>query len=1141
MWKLISLAGCILIAAPVFGQQGRGTISGTVTDPTGAGVPGAWVTVINTGTNFTFRTSTRDSGSFVAPAMPVGDYNVTVEKQGFRKVLRSGITLQVDQNAVIDARLDVGSTAETIEVSAEAPLVETGSATIGKVVENRRIAELPLNGRNALALALLAPAVKSQAGSTNSGFADRGIALSAISINGGPNSLNSFVIDGGNGNTAYLADINVNPTVDAVEEFKVQSNVMSSEFGFTAGGVINIVTKSGTNTVHGALNYFVRNSAFDARNAFATTVEPFRYNQYGGAIGGPVRIPKVYDGRNKTFFFYNYEGWDYSRNRSNIISVPIVPQRTGNFSELRDSRGVLIPIYDPLTTQANPNGPGFVRTQFPGNTLPANRLDPVSAKMMQFWPEPNRPPTDPFTNSNNWIGQVSENRDMRQWVTKVDHKLGQNNSLSVRYNYYKHFNDNGYASSLPDPNVRQRVDNLTNRNGLVTDTHTFTPSLLNEFRIGITRQYFPFQAFSFEKDWPARLGLPPSVPGFTLPRVSNGLPGFGAFTVGLRGSLTWQIFDAITWIKGRQTLKVGIDHRLQRANNYQRETPSGQFNFAGGLTGNPQAPAGTGSSFATFLLGSVSDATQIAYGGESQVAFSTSLFVQDDVKVSRRLTLNLGVRWDYQQWPRERNGGTSNFNPFATNTLTNLPGRMEYQRKDYGETPLKPVYSAFAPRVGFAYDLLGNGKTVLRGGYAIFYPTTFYRDFFGNTAGFANTGTTYLPPGGNSNFPAFQFSQGYPTPYTQPLGAALGQSAFISQGVTWEQSYEKVPMSQQWGLSLQRQFSKTWMGEASYTANKASHLVAGGYDLNQLDPQYLSLGLALGENVPNPYAGRVPGALGGATLTRSQSLRPFPYYTGITVRNPHLGNSVYHALLASMEKRLSGGFALLASYTLGKLISDSAVTPINFGGVDSGVGVVGYQNGKYNRRAERGVDPTDVSQRLVMSSIYELPFGKGKMFAPSNKLADRIIGGWQLNGIATLQGGQPLVIRGASNNLADRPNSTGVSAKLDNPTAAMWFDTTQFVNPALYTFGNIGRTLPDVRSPRTVNLDLSIIKDTRIMEKLRAQFRAEAFNVFNHVNLGGPNQSFSAGADGKNRSATFGTITSSRDPRILQLGLRLVW
>jgi hypothetical protein len=971
-----ALLAAILVRSPATAQQGRGSISGSVVDASGASVPGASVHLVNTGTNASTALTTNEEGYFTAPALPVGQYNVTAEKIGFKRTTQNNITLQVDGHISLNLRLEVGATTESVEVTAEAPLVDAGSATVGKVIENRRITELPLNGRSALALVMLTPGVKSQAGPTNSGFVDRGTALSAISINGGPSSMNSFVLDGGNNNSAFLADVNVNPTVDAVEEFKVQSNTMSAEFGFTAGGVVNIVTKSGTNRFHGAGTYFVRNDAFDARRAYTASKEVFRYHQYGATLGGPVILPKLYNGKDRTFFFFNYEGWKNKRNRSNILSVPTAEQRDGNFSRLFNANGTLIPIYDPDTTVANPSGSGFVRQVFAGNIVPSNRLDPVSKAMLQFFPLPNQAPSNAFTNSNNWIGQVSENRDMNQYTGKVDHRFSDNNTVFVRYMYYKHFNDNGLAGSLPDPNVRARLDNYLNYNILVNDTHTFTPTTMNEFRVGVTRQAFPFQAYSFGQDWPQKLGLP-GVPNDTLPRIDAGLPGFGAFTVGLRGGTTWQFFDMGTKTVGGHTLKFGVDFRIQQANNYQREVPSGQFNFPAGLTGNPQNQVGTGSQFATYLLGAVGSASQIRYAGESEAAKSYSLFFQDDWKVSRRLTLNLGLRWDYQQPPFERNGGTSNFAPFETNPLTGLPGRIVYARKDYGNTYLQPDYNDLGPRFGFAYDVFGKGRTILRGGYSVFYPQIFYRDFFGATSGFANTSTSYNPA--NANLPLFQFKNGYPSPYAEPLGSALGPSYLLSQGVNWDQAHEETPMSQQWSVSIQQQLPGRWLIDAAYSANRGAHLAASGYDYNQLDPQYNALGLSLQDQVANPYAGRVAGTLGGATISRSQSLRPYPYYSSVTVRVPRSGSSIYHSFLLSVEKRLAGGFAILGSYTFAKLISDSAIVPSNFGAVEIGSDN-GYQSGKYNRRAERSIDPTDVANRAVISGIYELPFGKGKAF-----------------------------------------------------------------------------------------------------------------------------------------------------------------
>jgi hypothetical protein len=1134
----LCLLGCSWLS---YAQQGRGVILGDVTDPSGAAVVGAKVGILNVATNAALDLVSNSEGRYTSPPLIPGDYRVTAEATGFRKEVRSGLSLQVGQRAEVNFLLQVGAVGESLQVTAEAPLVNTEDATLGQVVDNQRVQELPVNGRSAFALIELAPNAHSNAGPTQSGFADRGTNLSAFSINGGPTAINNLLVDGMGAVNSYYPDLNADLAVDAVQEFKVQSGSMSAEYGFTAGGVINVATKAGTNTPHGSAYEFVRNNAFDARNAFAIARPPFRYNQYGAALGAPVFLPKIYDGRNRTFVFGNWEAWKYVRDSQSIASVPIAAQRRGDFSGLLDATGRQIPVYDPNTTAANPSGSGFVRSVFPGNIIPTNRLDPVALAYNQFYPLPNRTPLNPFTNAENYIGPVNENRHMDQYTVRLDHRISDKDAVFGRYTHFLHYTDNGTSAPWPDPIVRARYDNFETRNASVSETHTFSPTILNELRIGIARQYFPFQAASYGGNWPQKLGFPAIVPGTVIPTVSTGYTGFVTNTVGLRGALTWDVVDTVTVVRGKHSIKLGSEYRLLFGNNLQTSAPSGNYSFGGGLTGNPQNQTGTGSTYASFLLGAVSSASITLNVGESQKGFTWSGFVQDDWRLSRRLSINLGLRYDYQQPPYERNNGSSNFNPYQRDSNYGILGRLEFAGQDYGRAFLNPDKNDFAPRVGLAYDLSGNGTTVIRVGYAIYYPSSFNINYFGNTQGFASTTTGYNAPGGNTNLPAFRLSQGFPTAPTQPLGRLLGPSALLSQGTSYDQADQRTPMSQQWSFSLQKQLPGKWMVDVSYSANHGTHLVAGGYDLNQLDPKYQVNGLALQNQVPNPYAGKgLPGSLGGSTISLSQSLKPYPYYTGISVRNPHMGNSNYHAALVTVQKRFAQGLTLLGSYTKSKLIDDSVVTPIGFGSVEQ-VTTTGYQNGLFNRRAERSLDPTDVSQRLVISGIYELPFGKGKRLHSSSAVVNHVIGGWQFQTIQTYQLGLPVVVSGANNNLANRPNSVGRSAKVDNPTASRWFDTTAFVNPPGFTYGNVGRVLPDVRSPGVVNLDISVSKTTAIHEKAKLQFRAEAFNAFNHVNLGFPGGGFSPGPNGTNVSSTFGVITSAREPRNVQLGLKLIF
>lgn len=1094
MPKFCSLLLCF--AALAWSQNPNATISGTVSDAQGARVPHVEVVARMTATNLTFQGKTSEDGTYIIPTVPIGAMELSVTTPGFKKFLRSGLTVEVGQRMRVDIVLELGAVSETVTVTEELPRVDTDDSALGSIVEQERIEQLPLNGRHVFSLVQLVAGV--QPGDRDAdGFAEitnRG--FWQMRVNGGPIYGNQVMLDGAVNTVPVHGEISVVPMADSVKEFKVETNGLKAEYGQSSGGVINVVTKSGANRISGSAYEFLRNDRFDARNFFAVDKDPvtgrynpmLRYHQYGGTLGGPVRIPKLYDGRSKTFFYFGYEQWWQKSGSLNRGTVPMAIERSGDFSRSLNGLGQQQPIYDPRSTRVNPNGSGYVRDPFPGNVIPRDRWDPVAAKVLEFMPQPNVPPINTFTNTNNFLSLSPAPNRQGVLQTKLDHRASTMDSLAFRYTRTRnHREGGGYGLGPADPAQFSREDFRDNHSWSLTETHTFSSRLINEFRANVTRQFLVFTHLSADQGWPSQLGLPASVPQDLFPRfeVSGFLAlGPGTNMLGTRAQHTVQITDSLTWVRGRHQLKFGVDHRWLRLNWQKKEYAGGQYTFNATLTSNPQVSAGTGFSLASFLLGQVAGGQMQYLPAFSFHSWMNGSYVQDDWKITKRLTLNLGIRYDMSSEPVERWNRFSNFDPFLTNSQTGRAGVLQYAGVEVSRHFVKRDNNNIGPRVGFAYALTGDGKTAVRGAFGLLY----LNDLSGNTSGDNSNALGYsatipfVAPGGGP-YAAFQLKDGPPAPPT-PQGAAGGPSAFRGLTVRFQDPNARTPYQVQWNFSIDRALPKKWTATVAYTGNHGVKLFGGTYDMNALDPSYWSLGNALSNTVPNPFAGQIPGtSLNNATISRSQSLRAYPDYISVNTFANHGASSIYHGLQVTAQRRYSNGLSVMVAYTNSKLIDEvSSIAGNQSASVDE------YRLGKYNRRLDRGVSRGDISQRMVISGVYALPFAR-----TWRGLRGGLIRGWQANTITTIQRGDPLEVRGANNftnvNFPDAIRDPSLSG--DKRGVLQWLDIDAFRNPADWTLGNVGRSLPNTRGPGMFASNLSLFKNFRVTERLKTEFRVE--------------------------------------------------
>jgi hypothetical protein len=1071
--KLVAFCLAILVTLlprPVAAQAVTGTILGTVTDSTGAVVSGAKVTLTHTETGLV-RTVVSDAlGEYVAPSLPTGTYTIAAESAGFRAVALSNVELGVDQRVRMDVKLEVGAVSETVTIEASSPLVSTQTSELGTTIGEEAIETLPLNGRNFVSLTRTVPGVlRGIPGANIDGAGSLAWrASAAFSANGQRPRDNNYMLDGVDNNETWLQTVVIFPSVDALDEFKLQTSTYSAEFGRSLGGVVNIQLKSGANTLRGSVFEFHRNDAFDANNFFnnrAGRPKPdFKQNQFGGTLGGAIF-------RDKTFFFGDYQGFRVQQGQTYLSTVPSMLMRQGNFSEINRV------IYNPATGEP-----------FPGNIIPQSMWDPASRNILeQLIPEPNtggRRAASGQTIDNYLINPTLERED-NQFDVKVDHNLSTNNRFFVRYSYQK--THRLLPATLPHGDAGATFGagdgNIAANSVAFNDTHTFGSAWLNEFRFGWSSIEFLMTPIDFGQNLAERMGIP----GVNLNEVTSAMSQItfqqgGSRNLGSNGNQPlitnqndFQIFDNVTWIRGRHLFKFGGSLTLRSREILNADLIVGQFRFNQNQTSNCGGrPTGctvqgnTGFDVASFLLGFSDQKDRRLFDASTYTEKRPewAAYIQDDFRLSQKLTLNLGLRWDmFVPWV-EVDDRQSNFDPstgrFVVASENAVIDGVEVGR--YLQTYSK---TNFGPRFGFAYDLDGSGRTVVRGGWGVFWNFT---------------------PGGTSSSKA----QNPPFLQATTLTSTLGTNLRLSDGLppppgvdpnrppagTTRSIFDinaRDGYAHNYNINVQRQLGTNYLIEVAYSGSQGRQLTLKD-DPNQAPPV---LGVT-NADINRPYIQISPQL---RTLGRVASL----------------GELSYNGLLVKFNRRFANRFSFANSYTFGR------VNTFN----DDNDGTVTLTN-IFDREYDWGPAAYDVTHNFSSNWIYELPFGR-----------DRVWGGWNVSGILYLRSGLPVNITQSGTMLStgignNRPDTIG-DPKLDNPTIDEWFNTEAFQRTAdlTATFGNTKRN--SVRGPGQFNIDFSVIKLTRI-GPVETEFRIEAFNLLNHPQFANPN--------GQLGNAAFGTISA---------------
>jgi hypothetical protein len=1152
----IYLSGAAVVA---LAQAAQAELTGDVRDGSGAGVPKATVTATQTETGDVTKTTSGKDGVYTVTNLRPGLYNVTVEAQGFRRFVQEGVRLMTGERIRLDVALTIGGVNEEVKVSADASLLRTETGSLGQVIPNRRIVDLPLNGRNFFTLITLAPGVAAPPPTTAGPSFPR--------LNGGRPRVNEFLYDGISALQPEPGQVAFSPVIDAIQEFKIEINSPPAEFGRFNGGVINLTTKSGSNELHGTVFEFLRNEALNARNLFApaTAASPkkpvFRRNQYGFAVGGPII-------KDRTFFFGDFQGMRQLIGRVAISNVPTVAQRNGDFSaNLGAPLFLQTTATGVIATTTNTGVPINVintedkmvqvrvgqifrisdRRAFAGNIIPLDDprsgIDPVARKLLDRYPLPTSAGA-----ANNFRRVANEGTDQDQFDIRLDHRFSDNDQIFGRYSFFNE--DATPVTPLPDGsgNITQGALGFQKSRGYqaVGDyLHVFSQRIINELRAGYTRRSIDRRASLLDSPPSQSLGLPGipqnaafqnELPTFTIAGLQQ--LGPSANTDSLFNTDVIQVFDSVGWQHARHSMKFGVDFRLQRLNVLQPPSPTGIFNFTAPFSNSRGATntigaqpnnattgavlsGQTGNALASFLLGQVSNfSIDLQRDVIHPRARMLEFFAQDDFKAPSRLTVNAGLRYTLNFPSTETDNQGAIFN-LQTQQLEYLG------QNGFPETARELHKLNFGPRLGIAYRL--TDRTALRSGYGLVW-----QEQAGITTPFTVPQFPFIQTVTQRSLdgvaPAFVLSAG---PNVQPI--PLSPDAGLGQGVFSVDRDLGSGYVQQWNLAIQREITGNLVAEVAYAGSKVTHVGIPDSNINQLTADQLAQGNSLLQLAPNPFFGQIPrsSSIGDPMIPRAQLLRPFPRFTAVSLYRNNVGNTSYHALQAKLEKRLSRGLAFLISYTRSKLIDDAGQVfdasiqtgPVgNFPIADS-----------FNRALERDISTGDIPNVFVTSFTYELPVGKGRLFNFPG-VADKLLGGWSVNGAIQLQSGLTFAVTQITNFNAfagfgaQRPNILrNPTLPADQRTTGRWFDTSAFAVAPQFTLGNASRN--PVRGPGYRTADIAFIKRTYFGEVRNFEFRTEIFNLTNTPPLGNPN--------GVVGNAAFGAITSAGDPRVIQFGLKL--